>query len=217
MGNYFTTTEFQIEEIINQIESSDKFIDYQEKFEQLVPSRDVYVDDNDHELIIEVIQENSYSIHQYEYNWLDTNITDKLYTKLDKLYNIYIEQIPEQPNQESLKVFLQESVKFDRLNWEEWLDNHFHPISVGFKKLSSIKMTKPFNIGSGIIGYPPSFIWYFMLKEAITNDYLIQEGKVTSDGMILVTVDQVDGRWWYTGITAECWKHVNNIYMRQYC
>ena len=93
MGNYFSNfiteinvinEELEIDKIINDIINNEKFIEYQDKFNKLKMSTDIYIDGN--ELIIEVIGKTSYSIQQYTYNWLNPGDIDKMYKKLDDLF-----------------------------------------------------------------------------------------------------------------------------------
>lgn len=82
------TREHQIENITEDIVMTDKFDEYQEKFENLTPSRGVYIEDG--ELIIETIGDSPYSISVYEFDWLDPDVEYKVYQVLDKLYDGYL-------------------------------------------------------------------------------------------------------------------------------
>lgn len=86
MGN-FITREDQITDIIYDIVTTDKFNTYQEKFNNLTPSRELYIEDG--ELNIETIRGTSYSILKYEFNWFSPNVEDEMYKVLDKLYDTY--------------------------------------------------------------------------------------------------------------------------------
>ena len=78
------------ESVINAILNSEKFQDYQNKFENLVPSRELYINEGD--LVLELVMDGLYSIHQYEYDWLKPSSIDSMYGQLDKIYKLYGQQ-----------------------------------------------------------------------------------------------------------------------------
>lgn len=75
------------EDIIEDIDNSDKFIEYQDKFEDLTPSRNLFFDEK--ELVIESKTNNSYSITRYEFEWSRKDVEDQIYGCLDRLYAAY--------------------------------------------------------------------------------------------------------------------------------
>ena len=77
--------EIERDDFIDEILDSDKFQDYQEKFRNLKPPRDVYLDEN--ELIMETIQ--PYSIQTYTFDWTESKEVPVLYELLDTLYEKY--------------------------------------------------------------------------------------------------------------------------------
>ena len=87
MGNLISL-EDNIEDITDIIVTTCKFNEYQEKFIELTPSRELYIDEG--ELFIETIQETSYSVFSYKFDWFDPNVEEYMYMLLDNYYETYI-------------------------------------------------------------------------------------------------------------------------------
>ena len=81
----FLTGVKNVDKLIDEIMDSDKFQDYQEKFSNLTPSSDIYLDEN--EFIMETIQ--PYSIQTYTFDWTSPEEVPVLYELLDTLYEKY--------------------------------------------------------------------------------------------------------------------------------
>lgn len=77
--------ELERDEAIDRILDSEKFWDYHDKFQELSPSREIFLEDN--ELIIETIQ--PYSIQTFNFDWNDPEDIDNMYELLGSLYKRY--------------------------------------------------------------------------------------------------------------------------------
>ena len=75
------------EDVIEDIDYSDRFIEYQKKFEALSPPRELYF--NERAVVIETQIFNSYSISNLEFNWSKPDVREQLYEYLDKTYDVY--------------------------------------------------------------------------------------------------------------------------------
>ena len=74
--------EIERDEEIDKILDSEEFQNYRDKFYELSPSREIYLEDN--ELIIETIQ--PYSIQTFNFDWNDPEDIDAMYELLGTLY-----------------------------------------------------------------------------------------------------------------------------------
>ena len=86
MGNLISL-EDNIEDITDIIVTTCKFDEYQTKFIELTPPRELYIDEG--ELIIETMQETSYSVLKYKFDWFDPNVEESIYMLLDNYYENY--------------------------------------------------------------------------------------------------------------------------------
>jgi len=87
MGSWLSF-ERTTEDIIEDIDNSNRFYSYQVKFEDLVPTRQLYIEENN--IVIEVGTNTSYSVSRLQFNWEDPEIETVLYEYLDNMYNTYV-------------------------------------------------------------------------------------------------------------------------------
>jgi len=225
MGN-FTTREDQIEDITYKIFMTEKFRMYQEKFRDLTPSRDLYIEYG--ELFIETLKGTSYSLLQYEFDWFDPDVENKIYDILDRLYETYTKRIDNKIIY--LETMLDKSIE-EFEDWAKWLETYFHPDSIGYQLLKDMEKDNPTecnNIGSEEVIYPPQYIWYLMLRDAISNDHRIgfssnphfleryhEPLEISVGDIVVAIIARIENKWWYVGITSECLQKVHKICERQ--
>lgn len=254
MGNWFSySTIFPIsvtvDDIIEDIIWSKKFQYYQNRFESMIPSRDLYIDDND--LIIETNINNSYSMERISPNWNDPNIEKIIYNYLDKTYKKYTNtdigyvfsnssdsssdnddnnnDNNDEYNSEEIRIincFINDSIKSDIIDWDEWLNKFFDNKSMGYQLFKRIGSSNCFRVSDKINGniiYSLQFIWYSILQSIIDNGYMLilnQENTneillCDSDENCIVVMSIVDGEWKYVGITSKCLETIRSIYNKQ--
>lgn len=215
MGNS-NTKEDQIEDIIEEITSTDKFQDYCDKFEKLNPARHIYIDDD--ELTIEVNEENKYSIIRQKLNWLYPQISEAMYEVLDKLYDTYIQNEQNLKNNDDvLKHDFITMSNNDMSEWSVWAEKYVHTDS------NNDLLSGTFLSCSDDCKYSPQFIWRLMLREAINGRYrlLCTNGETidivsdTSDGLVVAMLNYIDDRWWYVNISKECMNKISRIHNSQ--
>ena len=191
MGNW-TSYEPNIEEIIERIEQSDKFVEYQNKFADLVPLRQLYIGD-DRDVIIEAETNNSYSFIPASFNWTKPDREEDLYEYLDKMYETYlhsqtisgpgledidnVSDLSDEPvlsdlsdDNTCITKFIKETIDTDITDWNQWLDEYFDHESLGYKLFKEIGNDMPAEcstIGSAM--YPPQYIWFSLLQQCGEN------------------------------------------------
>ncbi len=244
MGNW-TSYEPRIEDIIEKIEQSNKFVEYQDKFSDLVPLRQLYIDET--EVVIEAVTSKSYSISRLEFNWKKSNIEIELYKYLDALYEAYVHSqtisgqdaedvsdLSDEPVlEEGISKFIKETIDTDVTEWDKWLDMYFDHESLGYKLLKAIGEDIPAEcstIGSDVPMYPPQYIWFSMLEQCGENvsvrDTIKDKVKeaypdgtpkdiLDQEGNIVVIMAQIDGKWKYIGLTTACLERIQDLYERQ--
>ena len=74
--------EMERDEVIDILLDAEEFQDYRHKFQQLSPSREIYLEN--HELIIETIQ--PYSLQSFSFDWNDVKEINTMYELLDSMY-----------------------------------------------------------------------------------------------------------------------------------
>lgn len=243
MGNLFSTQSEKefikadiVESTLSDIEDNSAFKKYQEMFKTLKPSRDLYVDYGNENIIIS--QTMGYSEHSF--NWTDISVTGHILEWLNNLYEMYYKQnIYQHPEVNSLMLdhdaldFVDKSL-YDNRDWPEWVDQYFLKDSDGHNMFIAMEKEYPLpDISYEFDGlYPPYIIWMLLIINSAdlgtiyakqisgTGDSISSRiGEIVEivdqDGLSLVYTAKVDGRWWYVGINEECFDRIDSLYQKQ--
>jgi len=232
MGNWFGTVQKSEQDIIEDFDFSHKFMEYQDRFEELNPSRSVHIDND--ELIIETKVKNSYGIDKIFIDWNDPYIDKFIYGYLDKMYLTYsggnkinyvfdnydnIEARTDATDQDTIEevsMFILESLDSDIDNMDQWLETYFDPTSQGYEILKVFGNDKSIDHIFNCEFSWYQYAWYNMLHHC-TEDQCelveIDDGfeLYNGNGDSIVILSKVDNQWKYIGLNPKCIEYIKNL------
>jgi len=230
MGNYFSSQSDnnQTTSYRDQISDSDKFSQYQTKFRNLIPSRNLYL--NGDAVVVDSETANSYTSDTRYYDWSSPDTEQLIYKYLDMIYEIYKNRNPSAPALE----FVTESLDGEIDNWADWLDQYFYHGSLGHQLFTDLnQQVEPVTItrDEKVWGFPPQLLWMLLLINSVELDTIravpctrpkvlgiysdAQEIQNSYDETVAI-VAPIEGKWYYVGITSEYLEKIWDLYEEQY-
>ncbi len=161
----------ETEDVIEDISFSEKFIKYQEKFNNLFPSKKLYLDVEG--LYIESLTNSSWSSSITEFDWMDLNVENRIYNYLNIVLDIeYKNSINSDVNMKDItkdiKTFINKSINTDLYcdNWlEKYFDNEGYDLFKTIGEIIDPKCKENY--------YSPQSIWVLMLGSVIYSNQLV--------------------------------------------
>lgn len=240
MGNYlglYGNAHNEIDIVINDIVNDELYKKYQMIFEQLYPSKGVYIDITSRVLVIETNKDDVYSYIEYEFNWNNDDVKHEVLQTLEKMYKIYSRQniyrsSKKNATMEHSAIDFVIKTLLDDKDWDEWLDEYFYNDSGGYKMFKN--MLSDYRFNSDDLDIHPYDVWEQLIASSLDHGNIYAatvEGFedirdlcdkyedvieiLDHNDFSLAYMALIEGRWWYIGIDLKCLEKINECFQMQ--